>query len=74
MTNARNATGLKYFTLAFVIDAGGCNAKFNGDTDITDSGWTSAINANRAAGGDVIASFGGAAGTEWRCPVRRWPR
>jgi chitinase len=64
MTNARNATGLKYFTLAFVIDAGGCNAKFNGDTDVTDSAWTSAINANRAAGGDVIASFGGAAGTE----------
>jgi chitinase len=64
MANARNATGLKYFTLAFIIDGGGCNAMFNGDTPITDAGWTSAINANRAAGGDVIASFGGAAGTE----------
>ncbi|MFJ2395575.1 MULTISPECIES: RICIN domain-containing protein [unclassified Streptomyces] len=64
MTNARNATGLKYFTLAFVIDGGGCNAMFNGDTPVTDAGWTSAINSLRGAGGDVIASFGGASGTE----------
>ncbi|MGW3160778.1 RICIN domain-containing protein [Streptomyces sp. NPDC001089] len=64
MTNARNATGLKYFTLAFVIDGGGCNAMFNGDTPVTDSGWTSAINSLRSAGGDVIASFGGASGVE----------
>ncbi|MEU2619505.1 ricin-type beta-trefoil lectin domain protein [Streptomyces sp. NPDC007157] len=64
MANARNATGLKYFTLAFVIDGGGCNAMFNGDTPVTDAGWTSAINSLRAAGGDVIASFGGASGTE----------
>ncbi|MDX3851881.1 ricin-type beta-trefoil lectin domain protein [Streptomyces sp. AK02-01A] len=64
IANARNATGLKYFTLAFVIDGGGCNATFNGDTSITDAGWTSAINSLRSAGGDVIASFGGASGTE----------
>lgn len=64
MTNARNATGLKYFTLAFVIDGGGCNALFNGETSVTDAGWTSAVNSLRAAGGDVIVSFGGASGTE----------
>ncbi|WP_052457044.1 MULTISPECIES: chitinase [unclassified Streptomyces] len=64
LTDAREATGQKYFTLAFIIDGGGCDAKFNGDTDITDAGWTSAINSLRAAGGDVIASFGGASGTE----------
>ncbi|MDX2851489.1 ricin-type beta-trefoil lectin domain protein [Streptomyces sp. PA03-3a] len=64
MTNVRNATGLKYFTLAFVIDGGGCNAMFNGDTPVTDAGWTSAVNSVRAAGGDVIVSFGGASGTE----------
>ncbi|WP_328917230.1 MULTISPECIES: ricin-type beta-trefoil lectin domain protein [unclassified Streptomyces] len=64
LTTVKNATGLKYFTLAFVIDGGGCNATFNGDTSITDSGWTSAINTLRAGGGDVIASFGGASGTE----------
>ncbi|MCF3961224.1 chitinase [Streptomyces fuscigenes] len=64
MTSALNANGTKYFTLAFVIDAGGCNAKFNGDTDVTDGSWTSAVNAVRAAGGDVMVSFGGASGTE----------
>ncbi|SHL39958.1 chitinase [Actinacidiphila paucisporea] len=64
LTNAKNATGIKYFTLAFVIDGGGCNATFNGDTSITDASWTSAINSLRSGGGDVIASFGGASGTE----------
>ncbi|WP_329123214.1 ricin-type beta-trefoil lectin domain protein [Streptomyces sp. NBC_01465] len=64
LANARAATGLKYFTLAFVIDGGGCNATFNGDTSVTDAAWTSAINSLRSAGGDVIASFGGASGTE----------
>ncbi|MFD7996087.1 ricin-type beta-trefoil lectin domain protein [Streptomyces mexicanus] len=64
MTNALNATGQKYFTLAFVIDGGGCNGKFNGTTDVTDGSWTSAVNAVRAAGGDVMVSFGGASGTE----------
>ncbi|WP_433888067.1 ricin-type beta-trefoil lectin domain protein [Streptomyces sp. CA-111067] len=64
LTTVKNATGLKYFTLAFVIDGGGCNATFNGDTSITDGSWTSAINSLRAGGGDVIASFGGASGSE----------
>ncbi|HEY3483114.1 MAG TPA: ricin-type beta-trefoil lectin domain protein [Streptomyces sp.] len=64
MADAKSATGAKYFTLAFVIDGGGCNATFNGDTSITDASWTSAINSLRAGGGDVIASFGGASGTE----------
>src|SRR3954471_6931142 len=64
MASAQSATGLKYYTLAFVIDGGGCNATWNGDTSIDNSGWTTAINNLRASGGDVIVSFGGAAGTE----------
>jgi chitinase len=64
MTDVRNATGLKYFTLAFVISNGSCNATYNGTTDIADASWQSAINSLRSAGGDVIASFGGASGTE----------
>ncbi|MEV7180834.1 ricin-type beta-trefoil lectin domain protein [Kitasatospora sp. NPDC093679] len=64
MTDVRNAAGLKYFTLAFVIGNGSCTATFNGNTDIADASWQSAINGLRSAGGDVIASFGGAAGTE----------
>ena len=61
---AFNATGNKYYTLAFIISQGTCNATINGDTAITDSGWNGAINSLRAAGGDVIASFGGASGVE----------
>jgi chitinase len=64
LMTAFNATGNKYYTLAFIISQGTCNATINGDTAITDSGWNNAINSLRAAGGDVIASFGGAAGTE----------
>jgi len=61
---AYNATGNRYYTLAFIISQGTCNASINGDTAITDAGWNSAINSLRAVGGDVIASFGGASGTE----------
>ncbi|MGW1007825.1 ricin-type beta-trefoil lectin domain protein [Streptomyces sp. NPDC002520] len=64
MANAVNATGNKYYSLAFVIGDGTCNATFNGNISISDAGWTSAINSLRGQGGDVIASFGGASGTE----------
>jgi chitinase len=64
MASAQSATGLKYYTLAFVIGGGGCNATWNGDTSIDDSGWQTAINNLRASGGDVLVSFGGASGTE----------
>lgn len=64
MESVRAATGLKYFTLAFIIDGGRCDAAFNGDTPVSSSGWTSAISSLRAAGGDVIAAFGGSGGTE----------
>src|SRR5262249_4693124 len=66
MADVKLGTGQKYFTLAFVIDAkaGGCQAKWNGDTSVTGGYWSSEVNSLRAAGGDVIVSFGGAAGTE----------
>jgi chitinase len=61
---AYNATGNRYYTLAFIVSQGTCNATIDGDTPITDPGWNNAINSLRAVGGDVIASFGGASGTE----------
>lgn len=64
LREAREGAGQKYFTLAFVLDSGGCDAKLNGQIDLSDPGWISAVNATRAAGGDVIVSFGGARGTE----------
>ncbi|MFF5860050.1 cysteine/serine endopeptidase inhibitor, partial [Streptomyces sp. NPDC012751] len=63
LDKARQA-GLKYATLAFVLAGGGCKATFNGDTPITDAGWKAAVQNLRSSGGDVIASFGGASGTE----------
>lgn len=64
LKQAREGAGQKYFTLASVLDSGGCEAKLNGQVDLNDPGWISAINATRAAGGDVMASFGGARGKE----------
>ncbi|MFF7361463.1 cysteine/serine endopeptidase inhibitor [Streptomyces sp. NPDC008125] len=58
------AAGLRYATLGFVLDGGGCEAMFNGDMPVTDEGWLSAIEGLRGSGGEVIASFGGASGTE----------
>ncbi|MEU1089393.1 cysteine/serine endopeptidase inhibitor [Streptomyces sp. NPDC005892] len=58
------AAGLRYATLAFVLDGGGCKATFNGNTPLTDEGWLSAVQGLRGSGGEVIASFGGASGTE----------
>ncbi|GHK02391.1 hypothetical protein SY2F82_41880 [Streptomyces sp. Y2F8-2] len=64
MANAQAATGVNHFHLGFVLSDGTCNATFNGNMAIGDGGWTTAINNLRASGGDVIASFGGASGTE----------
>ena len=59
------ATGLKDFSLGFIINgATPCTASWFGDYDPT-TGWDAAdFNAIRAAGGDVIPSFGGENGTE----------
>jgi expansin (peptidoglycan-binding protein) len=61
---AARAAGLRYATLAFVLDGGGCKATYNGNTPITDEGWLSTVTGIRGSGGEVIASFGGAWGTE----------
>ncbi|MFB0619614.1 cysteine/serine endopeptidase inhibitor [Streptomyces sp. AGS-58] len=63
LEKARQA-GLRYATLAFVLDGGGCKATFNGNTPVTDQGWKAAVQNLRSSGGDAMASFGGASGTE----------
>jgi len=42
MSDVQSATGQKYFSLAFVIDAngGGCHANWNGDTSVTGGYWS----------------------------------
>ncbi|WP_229870004.1 polysaccharide lyase family 7 protein [Streptomyces flaveolus] len=58
------AAGLRYATLAFFLDGGGCKATMNGNQPISDENWLAAVQKLRTAGGDVIASFGGASGSE----------
>ncbi|KAJ3187250.1 hypothetical protein HK101_009414 [Irineochytrium annulatum] len=58
--------GLRYFTLAFILDDGtrSGNPCWAGDKSMTLSSYASQIKAFRAMGGDVIVSFGGADGKE----------
>ncbi len=61
-----SSTGHEFYTLAFVIaDAsGGCTATWNGWTPMSSKLYVSDVATLRARGGDAIASFGGASGTE----------
>ena len=59
------ASGIKYFTLAFVLDGGGCQASWGGRNPLAqETAFAPAIAALRTHGGDVIVSFGGAGGRE----------
>jgi len=62
---AANA-GLKNVTLAFIIANGSsCSAAWDDDTPVSsESTYAGYINSFRAAGGDVIMSFGGGGGDE----------
>jgi chitinase len=71
LTNIQQQSGIKVFTLGFVVGNGGCTPTWGGvgatvASDLLPNGTTilSLIQGIRAAGGDVIISFGGASGTE----------
>ncbi|MEU5312449.1 carbohydrate binding domain-containing protein [Streptomyces sp. NPDC021562] len=59
-----NATGIKNFTMAFVLDSGGCTPAWDGSRSLTGGVDQTAINQIRAAGGDVTPSFGGWQGSK----------
>jgi chitodextrinase len=65
LTTSAARTGGRY-TLAFIIDGGGCTAMWGGTppTPLSSNLYVSDVASLRAAGGDVVVSFGGAAGTE----------
>ena len=63
-TDVMAATGLKWFTLAFMLSDGTCNPKWDGDRALTGGVDQTNINAIRNAGGDVIVSFGGFSGNK----------
>src|SRR6266536_208744 len=58
------ATGVKAFTLAFILSNGGCTPVWDGAGGLTAAGPINRINAIRKAGGDVVISIGGASGTK----------
>jgi hypothetical protein len=67
-----DASGVKFFTLAFVLDGGGCQASWGGRTPLPqETSLATAIASLRSRGGDVIISFGGAGGGELAigCPT-----
>jgi Glycosyl hydrolases family 18 len=58
-------TGIRYFTLAFVLDGGGCAASWGSRTPVADeAALLPEIQKLRQQGGDVLVSFGGEAGKE----------
>ncbi|MDT0377188.1 chitinase [Streptomyces sp. DSM 42041] len=67
------ATGVRWFTLAFVLSSGTCTPRWDGVRPLTGGRDERAIEAVRAAGGDVVASFGGGLGhkLERSCPSAR---
>jgi chitinase len=59
----RSASGDKFYTLAFLTPKSGCTAEWEDGGDSVGA-FSSQINVLKAAGGNVIISFGGAAGGE----------
>jgi chitinase len=58
ITADENATGLKYYTLAFLTPQSGCTAEWEGGGEAMNA-FTSQVSTLQAAGGNVIISFGG---------------
>ena len=59
-----NATGIKAFTIAFVLASNGCNPAWDGASSLTGGVHASTIAAIRSAGGDVVPSIGGWSGNK----------
>ncbi|MFJ8672510.1 chitinase [Streptomyces sp. NPDC093589] len=59
-----DATGTGWFTLAFVLDAGGCDPQWDGGRPLKGGADQNTVEAVRAKGGDVVPSFGGASGNK----------
>jgi len=59
-----SATGIKTFTMAFILSSGGCNPAWDGQRPLTGGVDQSTISAIRAAGGDIVPSVGGWSGNK----------
>ncbi len=61
-TSVMAATGVQDLTLAFILSKGSCNPEWDGARPLAGGGDQAAIEAIRAAGGEVVVSFGGWSG------------
>jgi hypothetical protein len=61
--NVMKTTGVRAFTLAFILNKGNCSPIWDSGS-LNDGSKSSRINAIRGAGGDVVVSFGGANGNK----------
>ena len=59
-----SATGIKWFTMAFILSSGGCNPAWDGSRALTGGNDQSVINSIRSAGGDIVPSIGGWSGNK----------
>ncbi len=64
LTACDDATGQKFYTLAFIIADNEKNPAWDGRTEMMKNLYGDEIAAIRSRGGNVIVSFGGAGGTE----------
>ena len=54
-----NATGIKWFTMAFILSGGGCSPAWDGNRPLQGGVDAQAIAEIKAAGGDIVPSIGG---------------
>ncbi|MFD3929129.1 fibronectin type III domain-containing protein [Streptomyces sp. NPDC058614] len=64
VSTVMSATGIKWFTMAFILSSGGCSPAWDGSRALTGGTDQSVINSIRAAGGDVVPSIGGWSGNK----------
>lgn len=75
-TSVMSATGIKWYTMAFILSSGGCTPAWDGSRPLTGGNDQSVINSIRSAGGDIVPSIGGWSGNKLgpNCSTpRRWP-
>ncbi|MGW2593610.1 carbohydrate binding domain-containing protein [Streptomyces sp. NPDC001515] len=63
-TEVMQATGIKWYTMAFILAQNGCNPAWDSQRPLTGGSDEAAIKAIRAAGGDIVPSIGGWSGNK----------
>ncbi|MEU9283395.1 carbohydrate binding domain-containing protein [Streptomyces sp. NPDC048275] len=63
-TSVMSSTGIKWFTMAFILSSGGCNPAWDGSRALTGGNDQTVINSIRSAGGDIVPSIGGWSGNK----------